>query len=41
MNKMSFGWVPDLPDFRDYHVETPAIKVILDKSQPLAAAKAT
>lgn len=33
----AMGWQPDLPDIRDYTVETPAVKKILDKSAPLKA----
>ncbi len=33
------GWERDLPDFRDYTSATPAIRTLLAKSKPLAAAK--
>ena len=36
-----FGWKKDLPDFRDYSLESPEIKSILDKSVPIKAVKAT
>ena len=31
----AMGWQPDLPDIRDYTIETPVVKSILDKSAPL------
>lgn len=31
----AMGWQPDLPDIRDFTIETPAVKGILDKSAPL------
>lgn len=33
----SFGWIPDLPDVRDYHDETPAVQDILQHSKTYKA----
>lgn len=33
--RKGLGWHRDLPDIRDYHLETPAVKTILDRSAPL------
>jgi len=34
------GWQPDLPDIRDFTMETPQVKKILDQSKPLKAVRA-
>jgi C1A family cysteine protease len=36
-----FGWIKDLPDFRDYNVDTPVVKSILSKSVPLSTLTTT
>lgn len=30
MPHRAFGWIPDLPDFRDYSQETPSVRVLLE-----------
>lgn len=33
----AMGWQPDMPDFRDYTVETPQVRAVLSKSKQLKA----
>lgn len=35
----ALGWARDLPDHRDYSLESDSVKAILDKSRPLKAAR--
>jgi len=30
MSRRKFGWIPDIPDFRDYSQDTPSVRVLLD-----------